>query len=335
MQADPLSEVLRSVRPHGATFYYVSCRDAWAARTPHGEALAASIGPEAEHVVAYHFMVRGEGWVTLDGEAPTHIGCGDIVMCPRGDAHVLSSVPGLRAGEAPAQWLATTWRAPQPVVIAFHDGVMTPDAELPVDEASAVLVCGFLQCSLRPFNPLIGALPRLMHLRSAVVGGWIAAVLGEAVADCRHQRAGSGAMLERVGAMVFVDAVRRWLASLPEQGGDGWLGALRDRHVGRAIALLHARPLEPWTVAALGRQVGLSRSALHERFSARVGMPPMHYLAAWRLQLGANLLRETDRTVATIAQDVGYESEAAFSRAFRRQVGAPPAAWRRRQRAPG
>lgn len=134
-----------------------------------------------------------------------------------------------------------------------------------------------------------------------------------------------------VSEMVFVDAARRYLESLPADAS-GWFAALRDRHVGRAMGLLHGQPAEPWTIDDLCRQVGLSRSALHERFVELVGQPPMQYLANWRMQCGARLLREGDATVATIAQEVGYDSEAAFARAFKRVVGQPPAAWRRGQR---
>ena len=130
---------------------------------------------------------------------------------------------------------------------------------------------------------------------------------------------------------MFVDAARRYLESLPDDAS-GWLAALRDRHVGRAIGLMHERPADAWTVDELGREVGLSRSALHERFMQLVGQPPMQYLANWRMQRGARLLREGHATVASIAQDVGYESEAAFARAFKRLVGMPPAAWRRSQK---
>jgi AraC-like DNA-binding protein len=128
--------------------------------------------------------------------------------------------------------------------------------------------------------------------------------------------------------MVFVDAARRYLDQLPEDAS-GWLAGLRDRQVGRALSLLHARAADPWTLDGLGREVGLSRSALHERFVRFVGLPPMQYLANWRMQLGAGLLRSGHATVATIAQEVGYESEAAFARAFKRATGLPPAAWRR------
>ena len=160
-------------------------------------------------------------------------------------------------------------------------------------------------------------------------------MLEQAVAESRHRRAGSAAVLERVSEMVFVDAARRCLEALPEEGGSGWLAALRDRYIGKAIALMHARPAEDWTVDELGRQVGLSRSALHERFVDCVGMPPMQYLTHWRMQLGANLMREGQASVATIAQEIGYESEAAFSRAFKRLTGQPPATWRRAQRGAG
>ena len=131
--------------------------------------------------------------------------------------------------------------------------------------------------------------------------------------------------------MVFVDAARHYFES-PTAEASGWLAALRDRHVGRAIGLMHERPAEPWTIDDLSRQVGLSRSALHERFVELAGQPPMQYLTNWRMQCGARLLREGDATVATIAQEVGYESEAAFARAFKRLVGQPPAVWRRAQR---
>lgn len=135
-------------------------------------------------------------------------------------------------------------------------------------------------------------------------------------------------MLERLSEMMFIDALSRYMATLPEDS-HGWLAALRDRFVGRALSLMHADPAKPWTVDELGRCVGLSRSALHERFAEVIGQTPMQYLANWRMQVGATLLRDTKLTVASIAQDVGYESEASFARAFKRSVGRPPALWRR------
>ncbi len=331
MNRDPLSDVLRSVRLRGAIFYYVSFRDEWVAATPGTPQLADALMPGTEHVLAYHLIAKGHGWAATDGEPPVRLASGDIVMFPRGHPHMLSSAPGMRAERDDSDWQFKTRNDPKPIPVSYHRGVLQPGAEVPADEASAVVVCGFIGCDLRPFNPLIGALPRLLHLPAGGVGAWVAPVLHQAVSESRESRPGSAAVLERASEMVFVDAARRYLESLPADAS-GWLAALRDRHVGKAIGLMHEQPAEPWTIEELGRQVGLSRSALHERFVDLVGQPPMQYLTNWRMQRGAALLREGDATVATIALEVGYDSEAAFARAFKRLVGQPPAAWRRAQR---
>lgn len=332
MDHDPLSDVLSSVRLHGAIFYYVSFGERWAAETPPSDQLAEALMPGTEHVLAYHLIAKGDGWAATDGEPPVRLHSGDIVMFPRGDRHVLSSAPGMHAQQDNDDWRFTTRNDPKPIAVAYHRGVLRPGSPLPADEAITVVVCGFIGCDLRPFNPLIAALPRILHLRATRLGSWVAPVLDQAVIESRQSRAGSAAVLERVSEMVFVDAARRHLESLPDDAS-GWLAGLRDRHVGKAINLIHSRPAEAWTIDTLGRQVGLSRSALHERFVELIGQPPMQYLTNWRMQRAACLLREGAATVATIAQEVGYDSEAAFARAFKRAVGAPPAAWRRTQRA--
>ncbi|MBL8448887.1 MAG: AraC family transcriptional regulator [Dechloromonas sp.] len=296
MQHDPLSDVLSSVRLRGAIFYYVSCARSWVAETPPSPELADALSPGAEHVIAYHMILRGKGWAGVDGEPPLRFEAGDIVMFPRGDTHALSSAPGMRAEGGDQSWRASTRDHPKPILVALYDGVCELDVEVPPAEAETVIVCGFISCDRRPFNPLIGALPRVLHLAAAEVGAWVTPMLGQAVAESRHRRAGSAAVLERVSEMVFVDAARRYLESLPEDGGSGWL------------------------------------AALHERFVERVGMPPMQYLAHWRMQLGAKLLREGNAPVAAIALETGYDSEAAFCRAFKRLTGQPPATWRRMNR---
>jgi transcriptional regulator GlxA family with amidase domain len=191
-------------------------------------------------------------------------------------------------------------------------------------------MCGFLGCDMQPFNPLIAALPRLLHLRASDDDAWIARFTQQAVAESHTRRPGGEAMLARMSEMMFVDAVRRYAARLPEQSS-GWLAGLRDRFVGRALALMHEQPSHDWTMDELGRHVGLSRSTLHERFIFLIGVPPMQYLTQWRMQAAARLLLESRATVAAIALDVGYDSEAAFARAFKRLVGKPPAAWRRQR----
>jgi AraC-like DNA-binding protein len=323
MSEDPLSDVLRSVRLRGAVYFYVSCRGEWVAEAPAARDIADVVMPGAEHVMAYHLISKGAAWAATEHEAPLRVASGEIVLLPQGDPHVLSSAPGLRARRVDdGQWLPATRDQPRPFPVTYSGDVIEP---------STIVICGFIGCDLRPFNPLIAALPRLLHLRASGVGAWVGPVLHQAVAESRQHCPGSDAVLDRISEVVFVDSARQYLESLPADAS-GWLAGLRDRQIGKALRLLHERPAEPWTIDELGRQVGLSRSALHERFAALVGKPPMQYLTDWRMQCAAGLLRDGQATVATIAQAVGYDSEAAFARAFKRLVGQPPAEWRRTQR---
>jgi AraC-like DNA-binding protein len=250
-------------------------------------------------------------------------------MFPHGDAHVLSSGPGVPPTRLSADWVYATRNDPKPIPIVFHTlnefsyGAPAPDTPTNV-------ACGFLGCDLRPFNPLIATLPRLLHVPAAGEGAWIGQVMRQAVNESHNKRPGGEAVLERISEMMFVDAVRRHVERLPEES-TGWLAGLRDRHVGRALALIHENPARAWTVDALADEIALSRSALYDRFVRLIGQPPMQYLTQWRMQAAANLLRQGHAPIASIALDVGYESEAAFARAFKRLVGTPPASWRRKQ----
>ncbi|MDZ7622454.1 MAG: AraC family transcriptional regulator [Candidatus Competibacteraceae bacterium] len=330
MSRDPLSDLLRSVRLRGAVFFYVSLRDQWSAEASAAQEIAEAVVPGCEHAMEYHMIAKGSGWAAVSGLPPVRLSAGDIVLFPQGDRHVISSAPGLEPNRIEPEWVFARRHDPKPLPISIRHGVVDDQASMPIEDADAVLVCGFLGCDLKPFNPLIAALPRILHLPAARAGDWVARVIDQAVVESNERRPGGDAVLERLSEMMFVDVARRYLDGLPEEA-TGWLAGLRDRFVGKALALMHERPDRAWSVDDLGRAVGLSRSALHERFVQYLGHPPMHYLAHWRIQLGARLLRESHRKVATIALDVGYDSEAAFSRAFRRLVGLPPAAWRKAQ----
>jgi AraC-like DNA-binding protein len=327
MTSDTLSDVLRSVRLRSAVFYRVCCREPWAAESPPPREIASAVMPGSEHVIEYHVITRGGGWAAIAGANPVRLAEGDVVMFPQGDAHVLSSAPGLKAARREPAWVHATRDEPKPMPMSVHNGLARPGADA---EADAVLLCGFIGCDLRPFNPLVASLPRLLHIPASPDRGWVAAMIAQAAAESEGAGAGRDALLARIGEMVFVDAVRRHAQLLPDPAG-GWLAGLRDRQVGRALAALHGSPARPWSLEDLAREAGLSRSALHERFAQLVGQAPMQYLAQWRMQLAANLLRTSSATVATVALEVGYESEAAFARAFKRLVGQPPAAWRRAQ----
>jgi AraC-like DNA-binding protein len=332
MSHDTLSDLLRCVRLRGAVFYYVSFRDRWSAEAPAASEIASAVLPGCEHIMEYHLLAKGNGWAGIADEAPIRLAAGDVVMFPQGDRHVISSAPGVEPSRLSADWVYSRRCDPKPMPVAYHHGVVEAGTLLPVAEADAIAVCGFLGCDLRPFNPLVAALPRILHLEASRAGSWIAHIVEQAAIESSAHRPGADAMLERLSEMLFVDAARSYLNALPEDA-TGWLAGLRDRFVGKALELMHESPDQAWSVDDLARKVGLSRSALHERFVTYLGQPPMQYLANWRIQLGSRLLRQSNRNVATIALEVGYESEAAFSRAFRRLVGTPPAAWRREQNA--
>lgn len=328
MSEDTLSDVLRAVRLRGAVFYYVSFRGTWSAEAVSAGEMGPAVMPGAEHVIEYHMVAKGEGWAVVSGLGPVRLGVGDVVLFPQGDTHVLSSAPGLQPNRMSADWAFATRDQPKPMPLSYLHGVTQPGAPMPVESADAVLICGFLGCDLRPFNPLIASLPRMLHIPAAKTGGWVGQVIDQAAAESRAPRAGSDVLLARISEMIFVDAVRSYVESLPDLA-NGWLAGLRDRYVGNALRLLHDQPAHAWTIDELGKEVGLSRSALHERFVHLIGLPPMQYLTNWRMQLASNLLRTTAANVASIAVDVGYDSEGAFARAFKRAVGMPPAAWRR------
>lgn len=330
MAADPLSDVLRAVRFHGAVFYDVEAPEPWVAEAPPSRELAPRLMPEAEHLIEFHGVVRGACWAARTGEPAVRLTAGDVVLFPQGDAHVMSSAPGLRATLPASESGVPPSGASLPLPLRFDSrGAALPRLGPAAPEATRV-VCGFLGLDARPFNPLLEALPRVLLLSVASTGGspWTLALLASAAEESARRSPGSQAVLARMSEVLFVEAVRRYAAALPPEQG-GWLAGTRDPEIGQALALLHAEPARPWTVELLGEAAGLSRTVFHERFVHFTGVPPMQYLLRWRMQLAARLLRDTTLKVVRIALDVGYESEAAFARAFRRVVGASPGAWRR------
>jgi len=313
---DALSDVLRAVRLTGAIFFDVNASEPWVAETPHGDTIVRSIFPDADHLIPYHVITRGTCWAgPVDGE-PLHLSAGDVVVFPQGDAHVLSSAIGMRKEPNVA-----IYRAPK-------DGHLPFAMSMGKGPDPAHIVCGFLGCDARPFNPLLSALPRVMRV-SDRSGGAIEVFVRMAVAESDARRPGGAAVLGRLSELMFVDVVRRYLETLPADRTD-WLAGLRDPFIGQALGALHREPARDWTLADLAHEIGLSRSALAERFTTFVGQPPMQYLANWRMQLAANDLLTSTDTLAVIAERVGYESEASFSRAFKKIVGRSPGDWRKR-----
>jgi AraC-like DNA-binding protein len=335
MSRDTLSDVLRAVRLQGAVFYYVDGSSPWAAEAPPARELIPGIMPGAEHLIEFHGVIEGSCWAAIVGEAPLRLSKGDVILFPQGDPHVMSSAPGLRAPSANEVYFAP--RPPQLPYALNLGGAGATTARLDGGGSDrATIVCGFLGLDARPFNPLLAALPRVLHVAGATLGSdsWVASFLRLAVVESNQRRPGGEAVLERMSEMLFVEVLRRHIDALPA-GQTGWLAGMRDPSIGRVLALLHEKPDAPWTLERLADDAAMSRSTLHEHFVHLIGQPPMQYLAQWRMQVAARLLRDTKAKLVEVALGVGYESEAAFSRAFKRAVGIAPGAWRAGRRPDG
>ena len=310
--------MLRSVRLSGAVYFDFELSSPWVAEAPPSRDIAATVMPGSQRLIEYHLIARGACWGNAVGEPPIRLNEGDLIIFPQGDPHVLSSAPGMRAAPDMSLFVRTTTALP----LVYERGGGGPDRTR--------IVCCFLGCDERPFNPLLTALPKTIHLSKArddVANGWLATLLSMAVRESGSARAGRDNILARMSELMFVEAIRRYIESLPPTQ-TGWLAGVRDPVVGQALAALHDQPAIPWTVESLARAVGASRSVLADRFTEIVGQPPMQYLALWRMQLASQLLLQGE-PVAEVAAVVGYESEAAFSRAFKKLVGEAPSTWRR------
>ncbi len=320
---DALSEILHSVKLEGAVFYNAEFTAPWGFRSPPSCEVATFLRKGPRHVIIYHLLTAGRARAEV--EDSTHrieLVPGDIVVFPHGDAHILSN-------GSPASIIDNGEHLKE----VFSQGMVL--ARGGGGGASSLFVCGYMECDRELCRNFLGGLPPVfkVNIRNDHAGQWLENSIKFSAGEAGANRAGSEAVLARLSEALFVETLRRYMAELPPEQ-TGWLAGARDPGVGAALAHMHRAPENPWTVANLAQEVGLSRSVLAERFRHYLGEPPMTYLARWRLQLGARLLRTTSYSVARISAEVGYESEQAFNRAFKREFGAPPARFRMRARSP-
>jgi AraC family transcriptional regulator, alkane utilization regulator len=332
---DVLSDVLRVVRLSGAVFFTADFSSPWAIESPIPEMLASAVLPEAECVVLFHILVDGECEVECQGHPVTTMETGDVIVFPRGEQHTMRSHGAMTP--TPLASVFSPGRYDDPPQLSFGGGGRT-----------SRFVCGYLNCDQR-FSPLVEALPTMLVVRSrddysaieavdasgsrptVVPQGsstWLGTTLKFTINEAKAARPGNAAMLGRLTELMFVEILREYMQRVPANEG-GWLAGLNDAHVGKALRLLHADPQRGWTVEELAREVAVSRSVLAQRFTELVGEAPMRYLANWRMQLAKQMMREGARNIQDVAARVGYDSEAAFNRAFKRATGSPPAAWRK------
>lgn len=319
---DALSEVLRMIRLQGALCLNGRFHEPWCLDAPRGAELAAVLCPGAEGLALLHLVLEGRCWIQLPGGEPIPLQAGDVATVPRGNAHLIGS--GLQ--HAPVERRhALPVRLPEVASVRYGG-----------DGDPCMLVCGWFAYEPGVPNPVLAALPSVFRVAVGrrPAGSWIEASIRYALQEAAAGQPGSTAVAARVAESLFVEALRGYLDDLPPEH-TGWFAGLRDPQVGRCVALMHAHPGRPWSVEALAQQVNLSRSVLAERFSGLLGTPPMQYLKRLRLALAARMLSSEGGNLIQVAEAVGYESEASFSRAFKSEYGVPPGAWRSNGRGAG
>lgn len=319
---DVFSEILSGVKLNGALFFSAEFSAPWCFSSPASHTLAPLLAPGAPHLVIYHFVIDGAAFVQTSAGQSVELGPGDVVVLPHGDPHVMTSGKGV-----------TTASLTPEIIAKIETRNLTPMYAGGGGD-SARYVCGYMACDPFLSRPILGGLPPVfkVNIRMDRSGQWLENSILHLVEEAASGRVGSDAMLAKLSEALFVDTLRRYVSGLPEQQ-TGWLAGARDPIVGKSLGLLHSRIAHPWTIAELADAVGISRSALVERFTRYLSEPPMGYLTRWRLQLAARALESTPRSVADIAAEVGYESEAAFSRAFKREFGRAPSHHRGEHRA--
>jgi len=311
-EIDPVGEALHVLRLSGS--FYSRCRFA----APWALAL-----PPFPGSLMFHIVTAGDCWLEVEGAEPRRLRPGDLALVPHGEGHRLASAPGL---PGPGLFDLPAERVSERYEILRQDGGGEP----------AELLCGTVRFDHPAARQLVAVLPRLIAVDAASSprSEWIGSTVRFLAAEASDLRPGGETVITRLADVLVIQAIRSWIDEDPA-ARTGWLGALRDPQVGRALALIHRDPAHPWTVARLADEVAMSRSAFAARFAELVGEPPMRYLTRWRMDVALTWLQEDSTALAELADRLGYRSEAAFSRAFKRFVGRPPGAVRRAAAPPG
>ncbi len=316
---DVLSDVLASVRLTGAVFFDSTFYAEFVAESPKASAIAAKVMPASQYVFFFHTLLEGSCYaeMTDDSLEPVRLEAGDIIAFPLDDGHALCSTVGLRAAPDMAIYIHPMDRQ-LPYVLNSGSG-----------DSTCRFICGYLGCDVEPYNPLMQSLPRRLLGRGVAGKGGLSHLIQYAAIETEQHQSGGEAVLARIAELLFIEVVRQHVQSLADETPD-WLSGLRDPHIGQALCLIHGQPAAPWTLQRLAREVGMSRSVFAERFHYFVGISPMQYLVRWRMQLAQRQLELPGASISRVSALIGYGSEAAFNRAFKKLMGVPPGQWRKR-----
>ena len=319
---DALSEVLKIIKLGGALFFNAEFSAPWCVTSSKSSEVAPLLCPGARHVIIYHYLTEGRAYAQLAEGSRRDVGPGDVVIFPHGDAHTLGN-----GADRPVDSLKIfASNLSNGLKVARYGG----GGEL------TKFVCGYMACDPSLSEVILAGLPSMfvVNIANDAAGQWLANSIQFSVREAGGPGTGSDVVIARLSEVLFVETLRRFIQDLPDQQ-KGWLAGARDPVIGEALALLHKDPGHPWTIANLAHRVGVSRTRFAERFHHFLGEPPMTYLARWRLKLAAEILASSDANVSEVAADVGYASEAAFNRVFKREFGCPPAQFRRSRKVNG
>ena len=317
---DVLSEVLKVVKLQGAMFYNGEFSSPWSLCSPASSTIAPHLAPDAGHVIIYHLLTEGRAFARLvDGERIA-LEAGDLVIFPHGHENIIENGP-------PTETVELTKELARIVTQGLKLSRVGGGGEV------TKFICGFMACEPQLSQIFLSGLPPVfkVSLRNNASGRWLEDSIRFSVNEADASRPGGEAVLAKLSEVLFVETLRAYIGDLPADQ-TGWLAGARDAEVGKTLALMHRNPAHPWTIASLAKEAGVSRSSLVERFRRYLSEAPIAYLTRWRLQLGAQMLTSTSYSVAQISSEVGYESEAAFNRAFKREFGTPPARFRSQSR---
>ena len=320
---DILADVMRAISLEGALYFEVHASDPWISMNPSMDQIGSSMMPRADHVIPFHIIMKGNIFTKLgdDSYGPVSISTGDVLMLPSGGKHIITSDPDTWEGTpADIEFYKTAARSSKPFTMM----------NIGEDGAKANLICGYFGCDKSPLNPLIGILPNMLVLKNCLgEDKLMRELVMTAIAESKASSNGSNIMVTKLSELMFLRALRQCMETLDTNNVENWLTALKDKHIGQVLELIHKEPTKKWTLDMLAKSVGMSRSALAERFNRFVGEPPMSYLAKWRMELASRLLEEGVK-VDAVAHEVGYSSESSFQRAFKKIMGIPAGQWKQK-----
>ncbi len=319
---DVLADVMRAISLKGALYFEVNASDPWISMNPSMDQIGSSMMPDTDHVIPFHIILEGNIFTKLgdDSYGPVSIGAGDVLMLPTGGKHIITSdLETWEGTPADVDFYKAAARSSKPFTMM----------NIGANGDKANLICGYLGCDRSPFNPLVGILPNMLVLKNCLgEDKLMRELVNTAVLESKANSSGAHTMVAKLSELMFLRALRQCMDTLDSNNVQNWLTALKDKHIGQVLELIHNDPTKKWTLEALSKSTGMSSSSLSERFHRFVGEPPMSYLARWRMELAGRLLKQ-GLMVEAVAHEVGYSSESAFQRTFKKIMGTSAGQWRK------